>query len=627
MAASVSGAKLACRFHGGHHLNPQFHGPVGCEARYRGMTVRTAMIGGLSVCHVASVGTQAARICAEAQGQGQILGSDSSNQQRPAPQSGAASTGRQTQRMPSGSPSISPSATLPPSSTFRPLADIICDLNRKVPENLLKIKIDHGFQLKYIPWFHANRMLNFYAPGRGRMGRASGMRQAGYRRARRCSSTACFASSGHPVAATTSLKQDEELRSSSSETEQRQTLSITQPDDWHLHLRDGSFIASVAKHSTEQFARAIIMPNLRPPVTTTDMATQYRDRILAALPVGSNFEPLMTLYLTDNTTPEEIQKAKQSAVVHAIKLYPAGATTNSDQGVSNVNRCMPALERMVEVGLPLLVHGEVTDASVDVFDRERVFIERVLDPLLKKLPKLRVVMEHVTTSDAVDFVESFPEGMVAATVTPQHLLLNRNAIFTGGLRPHNYCLPVLKRESHRRRLIEVVTSGSRQFFLGTDSAPHERQTKESSCGCAGIYSAHAALSLYAHAFEQAGALHMLEAFASFNGPDFYGLPRNTKQITLVKEPWVVPETYAFGDGWHGDVRNITFSPDNKTVTVVYRVTIRGADGEVWRESSGTASTSDDGFGDPVQKAEGMAFRRACARFGLGLHLYHDEDKT
>ncbi|KAL4585267.1 hypothetical protein LXL04_009883 [Taraxacum kok-saghyz] len=330
----------------------------------------------------------------------------------------------------------------------------------------------------------------------------------------------------------------------------RMELSIAQPDDWHLHLRDGELLKTVVSHSAKQFGRAIIMPNLRPPITTTAAAVSYHDSILKALQ-GSNtdFTPLMTLYLTDKTTPHEIKLARESGVVYAVKLYPAGATTNSQDGVTDLfGKCVPALEEMINQNMPLLVHGEVTDPEVDIFDRERVFIETVLKPLIQKLPKLKVVMEHVTTMDAIKFVESCEEGSVAATVTPQHLLLNRNSLFQGGLQPHKYCLPVLKRETHRQAIVSAVTSGNKRFFLGTDSAPHERRTKESSCGCAGIFNAPVALSIYAKVFEQVGALDKLEAFTSFNGPDFYGLPRNTKKISLKKTAWKVPESYSYASG-------------------------------------------------------------------------------
>ncbi|KAJ6824334.1 dihydroorotase, mitochondrial [Iris pallida] len=326
-------------------------------------------------------------------------------------------------------------------------------------------------------------------------------------------------------------------------------LKLTKPDDWHLHLRDGDLLQAVLPHTASSFGRAIVMPNLKPPITTTAAAVAYRDSILGALPTGSGFDPLMTLYLTDNTSPEEIELARRSGVVFAVKLYPAGATTNSQDGVTDIfGKCIPVLEQMIEHSMPLLVHGEVTDPKVDTFDRERVFIETILAPLIQKLPQLKVVMEHITTMEAVKFVESCTEGSVAATVTPQHLLLNRNSLFQGGLQPHNYCLPVLKRETHRQAIVKAVTSGSKRFFLGTDSAPHERQKKECSCGCAGIYSAPIALSLYAKVFEEAGALDKLEAFTSFNGPDFYGLQRNTSKIVLRRSPWRVPDSYQFKSG-------------------------------------------------------------------------------
>ncbi len=321
-------------------------------------------------------------------------------------------------------------------------------------------------------------------------------------------------------------------------------LTLTQPDDWHLHLRDGLPMRDVLHHTAIRFGRAIVMPNLKPPVLNTPDAAAYRQRIVDALPQGSDFEPLMTLYLTDNTSPEEIAAAKASGIVHAVKYYPAGATTNSDSGVTDISRCHDALEAMSGCGMPLLVHGEVTDPLVDVFDREKVFIERVLEPLMQRHPKLKVVFEHITTKDAVDFVN---ESGIGATITAHHLLMNRNAIFSGGIRPHHYCLPVLKRESHRLALIEAATSGNPKYFLGTDSAPHSRSAKESSCGCAGIYTSHAAIELYAEAFEEAGALDALEAFASFHGADFYGLPRNDKKITLSKEEWIVPESIPFGE--------------------------------------------------------------------------------
>lgn len=322
-------------------------------------------------------------------------------------------------------------------------------------------------------------------------------------------------------------------------------LTLTRPDDWHLHLRDGAMLAAVLPHTARCFARAIVMPNLKPPVTTVALARAYRERILAALPAGMAFEPLMTLYLTEATTPQDIAEASASGFVHAVKYYPAGATTNAASGVTDLRRCYPVFEAMQKHKLPLLMHGEVTDPSVDVFDREPVFVERHLTTLRRDFPALRMVLEHITTSEAAQFVREAP-AHVGATITPQHLLMNRNAIFAGGLRPHSYCLPVLKRESHRQALVAVATSGDPSFFLGTDSAPHPRHAKESSCGCAGIYSAHAAIELYAEAFDEAGALDRLEAFASFHGPDFYGLPRNTSTIMLRKEPWVVPEEMDFG---------------------------------------------------------------------------------
>ncbi|WP_114152439.1 dihydroorotase [Chromobacterium haemolyticum] len=323
-----------------------------------------------------------------------------------------------------------------------------------------------------------------------------------------------------------------------------QTLTLIRPDDWHLHLRDGAALAAVLPDTCRQMGRAIIMPNLKPPVTTVDAAAAYRERILAARPAGSRFEPLMTLYLTDNTSPAEIRKAKASGFVHAVKLYPAGATTNSDFGVSDVNKAMPALETMAETGLPLLVHGEVTDPAIDVFDREAAFIEQVFQPLLAKLPSLRVVFEHITTRDAAEYVAAAPDN-VAATITAHHLLMNRNALFVGGIRPHHYCLPVLKRELHRQALLKAATSGSAKFFLGTDSAPHARHAKESSCGCAGMYTANAAIELYAEAFEAAGALDKLEAFASLNGPAFYRLPANKERVTLAKQAWTVPDALPY----------------------------------------------------------------------------------
>ncbi len=320
---------------------------------------------------------------------------------------------------------------------------------------------------------------------------------------------------------------------------------MRRPDDWHLHLRDGAALAAVVGHTAARFARAIVMPNLKPPVTTTELARAYRERILAALPAAARFEPLMTLYLTDNTAPAEIARARASGFVHAVKYYPAGATTNSDSGVTDIAKVHGVLAALEEQDLPLLVHGEVTDPAVDVFDREAVFIDRVLTGLVNKFPRLRIVFEHVTTRDGVAFVRS-AGARVAATITPQHLLLNRNALFEGGIRPHHYCLPVLKREPHRNALVEAATSGEPQFFLGTDSAPHARLAKEAACGCAGVYSAHAGIELYAEAFERAGRLDRLEAFASVHGADFYRLPRNADSITLSRVAWTAPDGYAYG---------------------------------------------------------------------------------
>jgi len=322
-------------------------------------------------------------------------------------------------------------------------------------------------------------------------------------------------------------------------------LTLTRPDDWHVHLRDGEMLAKVLPDTARQFGRAIVMPNLKPPVRTVDEAAAYRGRILAALPAGLAFEPLMTLYLTDNTAPEEILKARASGFVQAVKYYPAGATTNSDSGVTDIRKVDGVLEAMAEAGLPLLLHGEVTDPAVDVFDREAVFIDRILEPLLQRLPRLKVVLEHITTRQSAAFVAAAPAN-VGATITVHHLLYNRNAMFQGGIRPHYYCLPILKRETHRQALVEAAISGNPKFFLGTDSAPHATHTKETSCGCAGIYTAHAAMELYAEAFEAAGALDKLEVFASHFGPDFYGLPRNTGTLTLVKEGHEVPATHPAG---------------------------------------------------------------------------------
>jgi dihydroorotase len=323
------------------------------------------------------------------------------------------------------------------------------------------------------------------------------------------------------------------------------TLTLRRPDDWHLHLRDGTALQAVLPFTAAQFARAIVMPNLKPPVTTTQQAAEYRQRILSALPAGSKFEPLMTLYLTDRTAPEEVERAKHSGIVHGFKLYPAGATTHSDAGVTDMRKVDSVLARMAELGMILQVHGEVTDPNVDVFDREARFIGSVLAPVIDKYPRLRVVFEHITTREAVEFVRNARAG-IAATITPQHLLMNRNALFTGGIRPHHYCLPVLKAEPDRRALLEAVASGDPRFFLGTDSAPHARHTKEAPCGCAGIFSAHAAIELYAEAFEAVGALGKLEGFASEHGATFYGLPFNQDSITLTKEDWEVPAAYRFG---------------------------------------------------------------------------------
>jgi dihydroorotase len=324
-------------------------------------------------------------------------------------------------------------------------------------------------------------------------------------------------------------------------------ITLTRPDDWHLHLRDGDVLRAVLPYSARQFARAIVMPNLRPPVATVAAAADYRRRIVEALPDGARFEPLMTLYLTDDTPPDEIRRASESGFVKAVKLYPAGATTHSDAGVTGLDRCGAALAEMERVGMPLLVHGEVTDPAVDLFDRERVFIETVLQPLLARHPGLRVVFEHITTREAAEFVAS-AGGNVAATITAHHLLYNRNAIFTGGVRPHYYCLPVLKRETHREALVRAAVSGSPKFFLGTDSAPHARCAKEAACGCAGCFTALSALELYTEAFERAGALERLEAFASFNGADFYCLPRIAGTVTLEKAAWTLPASLPCGGG-------------------------------------------------------------------------------
>lgn len=323
------------------------------------------------------------------------------------------------------------------------------------------------------------------------------------------------------------------------------SLTITRPDDWHLHLRDGAALAAVLPHSAAQFARAIIMPNLKPPITTAAQAQAYRERIRAALPAGADFEPLMTLYLTDNLPPDEIRRAREAGVA-AVKLYPAGATTNSDFGVTDIRKTARTLEEMQKEGLPLLVHGEVTSPDVDLFDREAVFIDQQLIPLRRDFPGLKVVMEHITTREAAQYIRD-ADDFTAATITAHHLLYNRNAIFTGGIRPHFYCLPVLKRETHRVALVEAATSGSPKFFLGTDSAPHAAQLKEHALGCAGCYTGHAAMELYAEAFDAAGALDRLEGFASFWGADFYGLPRNRGRLTLQRRDWTVPEAYPFGE--------------------------------------------------------------------------------
>ena len=323
------------------------------------------------------------------------------------------------------------------------------------------------------------------------------------------------------------------------------TLTIRRPDDWHLHLRDGEALRAVLPHTAARFARAIVMPNLKPPVTTTAQALAYRDRILAALPEGARFEPLMTLYLTDRTDPAEVERAKASGRIFGFKLYPAGATTHSDDGVTDIKHVDAVLARMAELGLILQVHGEVTNPAIDVFDREARFIDTVLTGIVERFPTLKVVFEHITTRAAADFVRGSRDG-VAATITPQHLLMNRNALFAGGIRPHHYCLPVLKTEMDRRALLEVIASGNRRFFLGTDSAPHARHTKEAACGCAGIFSAPAAIELYAEAFDAIGALGRLEGFAADFGADFYDLPRNEERITLIRDAWEVPACYPFG---------------------------------------------------------------------------------
>jgi dihydroorotase len=324
-------------------------------------------------------------------------------------------------------------------------------------------------------------------------------------------------------------------------------LRIQRPDDWHVHLRDGAALQAVVRFTAQRFGRAIVMPNLKPAITTTDMARAYRQRILSALPAGNRFEPLLTLYLTNTTTPDEIDRARAAGFIHGVKLYPAGATTHSDAGVTDIQQVYGVLAHMEKVGMRLLVHGESPQADIDVFDRETHFIDTVLQPLLDRFPKLKVVFEHVTTARAVEFVKAARAG-VAATITPQHLLHNRNAIFSRGIRPHYYCLPILKREQDRQALLEAATSGNSRFFLGTDSAPHEQSTKENACGCAGMFTAHAAIELYAEAFESVGRLDRLEAFASHFGADFYELPRHSDSMTLLKETWVAPGHYAFGAG-------------------------------------------------------------------------------
>jgi dihydroorotase len=322
-------------------------------------------------------------------------------------------------------------------------------------------------------------------------------------------------------------------------------ITLIRPDDFHLHLRDGEALGSIIGDTARQFARAMVMPNLKTPVTTVEQAIAYRQRIIACLPAGSVFEPLMTLYLTDNTTADEIRRLHDNEFVHAVKYYPAGATTNSDQGVTSITRVYPVLETMAELDIPLLVHGEVTDAGIDIFDREQVFIEYILAPLMLRCPDLRIVFEHITTREAIAFVRQGPDTL-AATITPHHMIYNRNALFDRGIRPHHYCMPVLKREAHRLALIEAATSGNRHFFLGTDSAPHARQSKESDCGCAGIYSAHTALEFYTEIFDQAGRLPLLERFASINGAEFYQLPVNSTTVTLKKTTHRIPASLAFG---------------------------------------------------------------------------------
>lgn len=325
-----------------------------------------------------------------------------------------------------------------------------------------------------------------------------------------------------------------------------QSIRITQPDDWHLHLRDGPALSTTVAHTAARFARAIVMPNLKPPITTVAAARDYRQRILDAVPQGLVFDPLMTLYLTDQLCPQEITAAREAEVIIAVKYYPAGATTNSDSGVTEISKIYPVIERMIDEDMPLLIHGEVTDHEIDIFDREQCFIDQVLAPLTQRYPELKVVLEHITTKNAVDFVNS-QNSNVAATITVHHLMYNRNDLLVGGVRPHLYCLPVLKRNIHQQALLNAATSGSQQFFLGTDSAPHEKHLKESDCGCAGIYSAPAAIELYAEVFESQNALDKLEGFASFFGPDFYGLPRNSQSISLTKTAWTMDQNFRFDD--------------------------------------------------------------------------------
>lgn len=359
------------------------------------------------------------------------------------------------------------------------------------------------------------------------------------------------------------------------------TLKLTRADDWHVHLRDGDALALTVGHTAKQFARAIVMPNLKPAVTTVAAASAYRDRILAAAhAVGAtDFQPLMTLYLTDHTRAEEIEAARRSGFIVAVKLYPAGATTHSDAGVTSLRKLSAVFDALTAAQMPLLIHGEVTDSDVDVFDREAVFIERELKPLLDSYPSLRIVLEHITTRAAVDLVQNGPPTL-AATITAHHLLLNRNALFTGGIRPHNYCLPILKREVHRQALLGALRDGHPRFFLGTDSAPHSQVSKETACGCAGIYTAHAALELYAEAFELAGALHHLNDFAAHRGPDFYGLPRNTGTVTLIRRPWQSPASFQLSN--KGDMINTTLIP------------FRAGESIAWSMISKTSVTDDHG---------------------------------